>query len=123
MAVLLAFAHLLGYFAERLAIPRVIGEVAAGLVLGPTLLGFFFPEAFTWLFDGFPQQDRMFGLMYQIGLILLMFCSGLKFHTKFKNGDGKIVTVLVLASTILPFALGWLVTYLIDFQPISWSGQ
>ena len=53
MAVLLAFAHLLGYFAERLAIPRVIGEVAAGLVLGPTLLGYFFPEAFTWLFCWF----------------------------------------------------------------------
>ena len=116
MAVLLAFAHLLGYLAERLAIPRVIGEVAAGLVLGPTLLGYFFPEAFTWLFAGFPQQDRMFGLIYQIGLMLLMFCSGLKFHTKFKNGDGKIVTVLVLASTILPFALGWLATYLIDFN-------
>ena len=116
MGILLALAHLLGYLAERLGIPRVIGEVSAGLVLGPTLLGFFFPEAFTWLFDGFPQQDRMFGLMYQIGLILLMFCSGLKFHTKFKNGDGKIVTVIVLASTILPFAFGWLVTYLIDFQ-------
>ena len=116
MGILLALAHLLGYLAERIGIPRVIGEVSAGLVLGPTLLGFFFPEAFTWLFDGFPQQDRMFGLMYQIGLILLMFCSGLKFHTKFKKGDGKFVSVIVLASTILPFAFGWLVTYLIDFQ-------
>ena len=45
-----------------------------------------------------------------------MFCSGLKFHTKFKNGDGKIVTVLVLASTILPFAIGWLATYFINFN-------
>jgi Kef-type K+ transport system membrane component KefB len=116
MGILLALAHLLGYLAERIGIPRVIGEVSAGLVLGPTLLGFFFPEAFTWLFNGFPQQDRMFGLMYQIGLILLMFCSGLKFHTKFKKGDGKFVSVIVLASTILPFAFGWLVTYLIDFQ-------
>ncbi|MBB6445449.1 cation:proton antiporter [Bacillus benzoevorans] len=116
MAILLALAHLLGYLAERLAIPRVIGEVSAGLVLGPTLLGYFYPGAFTWLFSGFPEQERMFGLMYQIGLILLMFCSGLKFHTKFKMGDGKIVSVLVLASTILPFALGWLVTYLIDLK-------
>src|SRR4051812_14065262 len=116
MGILLALAHLLGYLAERVGIPRVIGEVSAGLVLGPTLLGFFSPEAFTWLFNGFPQQDRMFGLMYQIGLILLMFCSGLKFHTKFKKGDGKFVSVIVLASSILPFAFGWLVTYLIDFQ-------
>lgn len=115
-AVLLATAHLLGYIAERLMIPRVIGEVSAGLVLGPTLLGFFFPVGFTWLFAGFPQEDRMFGLMYQIGLTLLMFCSGLKFHSKLKNGDGKITMVIVLASTILPFALGWLATYIIHIN-------
>lgn len=115
-AILLALAHLLGYFAERLMIPRVIGEVAAGIVLGPTLLGYFYPGAFSWLFAGFPQEDRMFGLMYQIGLTLLMFCSGLKFHTKFKNGDGKITTVIVLASTILPFALGWFAAGLFNFK-------
>lgn len=115
-AILLALAHLLGYLCERVMIPRVIGEVAAGLVLGPTLLGYFYPHAFTWLFNGFPQEGRMFGLMYQIGLTLLMFCSGLKFHTKFKKGDGKITTVIILASTILPFALGWLATSLFNFN-------
>lgn len=115
-AILLGLAHLLGYLAERLMIPRVIGEVGAGLVLGPTLLGYIFPHAFTWLFAGFPQENRMFGLMYQIGLTLLMFCSGLKFHTKLKNGDGKIITSIVLASTILPFALGWLATDFINFK-------
>lgn len=115
-AILLALAHLLGYLAERLMIPRVIGEVSAGLALGPTLLGFFFPHAFSWLFAGFPQEDRMFGLMYQIGLTLLMFCSGLKFHTKLKNGDGIITTVIALTSTILPFALGWLTTSFMDFR-------
>jgi Kef-type K+ transport system membrane component KefB len=116
MAILLGLAHLLGYLAQRIMIPRVIGEVSAGLVIGPSLLGYFFPHIYTWLFAGFPQEDRMFGLMYQIGLTLLMFCSGLKFHNKFKNGDGKIVTTIVLASTILPFAIGWLATYLIDFK-------
>ena len=114
-AILLALAHLLGYLCERVMIPRVIGEVAAGLVLGPTLLGYFYPHAFTWLFNGFPQEGRMFGLMYQIGLTLLMFCSGLKFHTKLNKGDGReITTVIILASTILPFALGWLATSLIN---------
>ena len=45
MGCLLACAHLLGFLAEKIFIPRVIGEVAAGLVLGPTLLGHLFPEA------------------------------------------------------------------------------
>jgi Kef-type K+ transport system membrane component KefB len=122
-AVLLALAHLLGYLCERVMIPRVIGEVAAGLVLGPTLLGYFYPHAFTWLFNGFPQEGRMFGLMYQIGLTLLMFCSGLKFHTKLKKGDGKITATIILASTILPFALGWLATSLINFNQFLGSAH
>ena len=44
MGILLALAHLLGYLAKRIGIPRVIGEVSAGLVLGPTLLRFFSPK-------------------------------------------------------------------------------
>ncbi len=64
MGCLLATAHLLGFLAERIFIPRVIGEVAAGLVLGPTLLGHFFPDAFQWLFLGFPTEDKLFGLLY-----------------------------------------------------------
>lgn len=115
-AILLGMAHLLGFLAERLMIPRVIGEVAAGIALGPTLLGYFYPHAFNWLFAGFPQEDRMFGLMYQIGLTLLMFCSGLKVHTKLKSDDGLITTVIVVASTILPFALGWLAASFIHFN-------
>ena len=71
MGCLLAFAHLLGFLAETLFIPRVIGEVSAGLVLGPTLLGHFFPEVFHWMFLGFSGEDKLFGLLYQFGLLML----------------------------------------------------
>jgi Kef-type K+ transport system membrane component KefB len=121
MACLMAVAHLLGYLAERIYIPRVIGEVAAGLVLGPTLLGYFFPKAFKWMFLGFPMEDKLFGLIYQFGLLMLMFCSGLKFQTRFNKEDAKITSALVIGSTIPAFIIGWIAADLVNLTPFIGS--
>jgi Kef-type K+ transport system membrane component KefB len=121
MACLMAVAHLLGYLAERIYIPRVIGEVAAGLVLGPTLFGYFFPEAFKWMFLGFPMEDKLFGLIYQFGLLMLMFCSGLKFQTRFNKEDAKITSALVIGSTIPAFIIGWIAADLVNLTPFIGS--
>ncbi|GHH96705.1 cation:proton antiporter [Neobacillus kokaensis] len=117
MGCLLAMAHLLGFLVERVYIPRVIGEVAAGLVLGPTLLGHFFPEAFQWLFLGFPMEDKLFGLLYQFGLLMLMFCSGLKFQTHFNKEDIKITSALVIGATIPAFIVGWFAADIFNLSP------
>jgi Kef-type K+ transport system membrane component KefB len=117
MGCLLALAHINGYICERLYIPRVIGEVGAGIILGPSLLGYFYPHAFTWMFNGFPLEDQLFGLIYQLGLILLMFVSGLKFLTEFKKGDLKIASAITIGSSVLPFIIGWIVTNVIDLTP------
>jgi len=76
LAVLLIAAHGLGYLAERLGQPRLAGEILAGVLLGPFLLKSLVPEAFTHLFQFSPKADTALGLIYQLGLILLMFCSG-----------------------------------------------
>lgn len=121
--ILLAAAHALGFLAERIAIPRVIGEVAAGLLLGPTLLGRWFPEAFHRLFDAFPSHGKLLGLMAQFGLILLMFTSGLKFQPRFEKSDGIIGSAIVIGSTIFPFAAGWLFTFLFNPAPFLGPAQ
>jgi Kef-type K+ transport system membrane component KefB len=117
MGCLLATAHLLGFFAERLYIPRVIGEVSAGLVLGPTLLGHYFPDVFHWMFLGFSGEDKLFGLLYQFGLLMLMFSSGLKFQTKFTKDDLKITSVLVAGATVPAFVVGWLTADTFNITP------
>ncbi len=117
MGCLLAMAHLLGFLAERIFIPRVIGEVAAGLVLGPTILGHFFPEMFNWMFLGFPSEGKLFGLLYQFGLLMLMFCSGLKFQTNFSKEDAKITSSLVIGATIPAFFVGWFATNIFNVTP------
>jgi Kef-type K+ transport system membrane component KefB len=116
MGCLLALAHILGYICERFYIPRVIGEVGAGIVLGPSLLGYFYPNAFEWMFNGFPLEHQLFGLIYQLGLILLMFVSGLKFHTEFNKDDLKITAAITIGSSVLPFIIGWIVTSFIDMS-------
>ena len=117
MGCLLACAHLLGFLAEKIFIPRVIGEVAAGLVLGPTLLGHFFPEAFKWLFLGFESEPKLFGLLYQLGLLLLMFSSGLKFQTHFSKEDVKITSALAIGATIPAFVVGWFAAGMFNISP------
>lgn len=120
VASLLLAANVLGYLAERLTIPRIIGEVAGGLVLGPTLLGFLFPHAFQWLFLGFSSEGQLFGFLSELGLIMLMFNSGLKFQYRFEKSDAKIGLSIIAASTIIPFIIGWLSTYL--FNPAQFLG-
>lgn len=120
IVALLVAANVLGYLAEKLAIPRVIGEVAGGLLLGPTLMGFFFPGAFNWLYLGFPSEGKLFGLIYQLGLLLLMFNSGLKFNARFNKSDGKIGISIIIGSTLIPFIIGWFSTYL--FNPAQFLG-
>ncbi|MEB3103495.1 cation:proton antiporter [Ferviditalea candida] len=121
IVALLAAANILGYLAERLTIPRVIGEVAGGLLLGPTLMGYFFPDKFHWLFLGFPSESDLLGLMYQLGLIMLMYTSGLKFQHRFERKDAKIGIAIIAGSTIIPFLMGWLSTYL--FNPAAFMGS
>lgn len=117
MGCLLAVAHLLGFLAERLLIPRVIGEVAAGLLLGPTVLGHFFPDLFHWIFLGFPAEGKLFALLYQFGLLMLMFSSGLKFQTSFTKDDLKVTSILVAGATIPAFIIGWLTADTLNLTP------
>lgn len=120
MVLLLAAANLLGYVAERLAIPRVIGEVAGGLLLGPTCFGTLFPASFHWLYLGFHSESDLFGFIYQLGTILLLFTAGLKFQSRFAKSDIKTGLAIIVGSTIIPFLVGWLSTFV--FNPSQFEG-
>ncbi|GEO26284.1 putative Na+/H+ antiporter [Alicyclobacillus acidoterrestris] len=120
MVLLLVAANLLGYVAERLAIPRVIGEVAGGLVLGPTCLGALFPNVFHWVYLGFSSESSLFGLIYYIGELFLLYTAGLKIQTRFAKSDVKTGLAIIIGSTIIPFVIGWLSTYV--FHPAQFLG-
>jgi Kef-type K+ transport system membrane component KefB len=117
VVLLLVSSLWFGYVFQKYKLPRVIGEIVGGLVLGPTLLGYFAPQAYNWIFAAFNEEGKLISLIYWIGLILLMFISGFELERSFSKGDKKIIIALLLGSTLIPFAAGWLAPQFYDFTP------
>ena len=108
IAVLL-MVRLFGYLFGLIRQPVVIGEIVAGIVLGPSVLGLFFPEAFHFLFPAHSLTNLE--LLSQVGLILFMFVIGMELD--FGVLKNKINETLVIshAGILVPFFLGILSSY------------
>ncbi|HEX2832503.1 MAG TPA: cation:proton antiporter [Thermoanaerobaculia bacterium] len=95
-----AVAALLRLFGQ----PSVIGEVTAGILLGPSALGVFAPELFTRLFP--PQSIPTLTSLSQIGLVLFMFLVGLEFAPEWMRERRHDIVVISHTSIVVPFILG-----------------
>lgn len=110
LVLLLSFALGMGQILVRLKLPRVIGEICAGLVLGPSLLGALMPDAYQWIFQAFEEQTQSLSVFYWLGLILLMFSAGFKVSTVFDRGDHGLVLRLIIGGIGLPFVVGFTIS-------------
>ena len=124
LAVLLAqivtiifVARILGWICKKIGQPMVIGEIVAGIILGPSLIGFYFPEFSTALFPDHSLGNLQF--ISQIGLILFMFIIGMELDLKVLKNKAHDAIVISHASIIIPFALGMGLAYFIygSFAP------
>jgi Kef-type K+ transport system membrane component KefB len=106
LAALMAAAHLLGTLFAHFRQPRVIGEIAAGLVLGPTLLGHLAPGVESRLFPATGVTPTVLGAVYQLGLLLLLFCSGTQIRSALRRGESKTVGWVLTTGMLLPFLAG-----------------
>lgn len=106
MIIILA-ARVMGHLAQRLRQPRAVGEIVAGLLLGPSGLGLLWPELFSQLFRS--HDATPLTIMSQIGLILLMFQVGMEFDfAKLKHRQNRIAAVwITVLGMAVPFALGF----------------
>ncbi|HSE65609.1 MAG TPA: cation:proton antiporter [Gemmatimonadales bacterium] len=100
VAAILVTAKLLGEVAERLGLPAVLGELVAGLVLGPGLLGVL-PAA------GEPGAE-VISFLAELGVILLLFEVGLETDLKQMLKVGSSATAVAVVGVIVPFVLGYL---------------
>jgi len=75
LIVIMVFARIMGYLFQLLNQPIVVGEIIAGLILGPSLLGALFPNTFNFLFS--PQSLDVLQQLSQLGLIFFMFIIGM----------------------------------------------
>lgn len=109
LIVMILAARLGNQLLRRLGQPGVIGEIVAGLLLGPSLFGHFFPDAAIFLFGAKPSAPIV--VISQIGLVLLMFQIGMDFEfAHLAKPRNRNATIGVAAASIsIPFALGFII--------------
>jgi len=104
LLLLVGSAQLLGYLFVRLRQPKVIGEILAGVVLGPALLGRL--PFVANLIDTAKHQGNVLDFVYWLGLLLLMFLSGAETQQLFSREERREVGWLAFVGTGMPFVLG-----------------
>ena len=107
--VILVVARLVGVLAKRSGLPSVVGEMFAGIILGPSLFGWLLPEASAYVFTKGSLQPLQF--LSQIGLILFMFVIGMELDIRKVQHRAKAAVVISHASIVFPYFLGMLLAY------------
>jgi Kef-type K+ transport system membrane component KefB len=111
LAAVIALGYLLGRCFAYLGQPPVIGEVVAGILLGPSLLGAISPDAMHWLIPG-PETDpggqvvAALQALAQLGVVLYMFLVGLELNAGKLRHQARTAVAVSHASIVLPFVLG-----------------
>jgi len=100
----LGLAQLLGYIFIRLRQPKVVGEILAGVILGPALLGRL--PFVSHLMATVKHQGNILDFLYWLGLLLLMFLSGAETQEVFRHDERREVSWLAIVGTGVPFLLG-----------------
>ena len=104
VATIVVVARLTGACFRWIGQPQVIGEMAAGILLGPSFLGWAAPQLHAALFP--PASLPFLGTLSQVGLLLFMFLVGLEFNSTAIRSLGRAAAFTSAVSIALPFALG-----------------
>jgi len=117
IVTIIMVAKLFGWICVKLKQPSVIGEMIAGIVLGPSLFGMYFPEISALIFPKESLPNLQF--LSQIGLILFMYIVGMELDLSVLRKKAHDAVVISHASIIFPFALGVGLSYFIykEFAP------
>ena len=106
ITVLLLVGRLLGEGMLRLKQPAVMGQLIAGLLLGPSLLGLLFPSFQHLLFPAAKEQKAMLDALSQFGVLMLLLLTGMETDLKLVRLTGGASVSASLAGIVVPFALG-----------------
>jgi len=109
--VILITCRIFSWLFLKLGQPTVIGEIIAGIVLGPSIFGYFFPETSAILFP--IESLGNIALLSQFGLVLFMFAIGMELDLKEVRRTMKQTVLISHTNTIIPFALGMITAYFV----------
>jgi K+:H+ antiporter len=111
LAAVLVIARLGSEVVKRLGLPSVVGELAAGILLGPTVLGHYLPGAFTALFPPDAEQFHLLEIISWLGMVLLLVLTGLETDVRLLRNLGRTALGASVFGMVVPFlfglGLGW----------------
>lgn len=111
LSVMLASARLMTEVARKFKQPAVVGEILAGLILGPTVLGALSPESFDFLFPKTGFSTLALDGFTRVAVVLWLFIAGLEvdLHIVFQQGKQALSTSLL--GLVIPFFIGFIIPY------------
>ena len=104
VAVICAVARAVGWLFKTLQQPRVVGEIVAGLLLGPSFFGWIAPAISAFVFP--PESLGPLNTLSQLGLMLFMFQVGMELNLTDVLRFGRVVVVISYAGIFIPFVMG-----------------
>jgi Kef-type K+ transport system membrane component KefB len=111
LAIMLLFARALSEIAQKFKQPAVVGELLAGIILGPTILGMVTPDFFEYMFRSNPSANLALDGIVQVAVILLLFIAGLEVELHLVWSQGKSALNTSLLGLVVPFILGFVAPY------------
>ena len=113
LLVILVTARTLGWLMQRIGQPSVVGELAAGLVLGPSILGWVAPGVSDWLFPADAAQTAMLFTVGWLGVLLLLVVTGFETDLGLIERQGRAAALVSTGSLVVPaiagITVGWLI--------------
>lgn len=110
IAVLLLTARLLAEIAQRWGQPSVLGEILAGIILGPSLLGWFAPAIGAWVIPSTPAQIHFLEVVSLFGVMFLLLITGLETDLPLIRRHARSALATATGGLVLPFICGFLVS-------------
>ncbi|MEH2012287.1 cation:proton antiporter domain-containing protein [Nostoc sp.] len=112
LSLLLLVARGLGELMRRINLPPVVGELLAGVLLGPSLFGLLLPDLQAHIFPKSQEQSNLLSVISWLGVLFLLIVTGLETDLKLILRKGKTALLISLGGIIIPFVtgfgLGWL---------------
>ncbi|MET8877007.1 cation:proton antiporter [Nocardia sp. NPDC004604] len=106
LATLLLLARVLGRLAERLSMPRIVGELLSGVLLGPSIAGWVAPGFTHWLFPPQVEQTHLLDAIGQVGLLMLVCLTGMEMDFGLIRRRGRAAVSVSLAGILVPLTAG-----------------
>jgi Kef-type K+ transport system membrane component KefB/nucleotide-binding universal stress UspA family protein len=107
VALILIAARLGAELAKRVGLPAVVGELAAGIALGPSLLGHFAPATFALIFPHVSEQFHLLEIVGSLGMVLLLLLTGLETDLRLLKNLGRAALIASAMGMVVPFVTGF----------------